>query len=153
LKLKTSSYGNSEVKKNAVIHSNDPTKPKVTLTISGKVEKFADLHPRYVRLTGHVGDRLAVPVSIVPTSKYPFKITDVTAKRGSAIKFSLSEKNTNEGGGYVLLVENTRNQKGRYVDVLTLTTDSSIQPRMSVRVYGNIMAPATGQQKLKKSKQ
>jgi len=149
LKLKTSSYGNSDVKKNAVVHSNDPSNPKVTLTIFGKVEKFVDLNPRYVRLTGRIGDKITVPVTIVPTAKYPFKISDVKARTGTAIKYSLSERTQAEGGGYNLLVENTRNQKGRYVDVLTLSTDSDIQPQLMVRVYGNIMAPAANQPKKK----
>jgi len=149
LKLKTSSYGNSDVKKKAIIHSNDPDKPKVTLTIFGKVEKFVDLKPRYVRLTGRIGDKISVPVTIVPTSKYPFKIKDVKARTGKAIKYSLSERSQAEGGGYNLLVENTRTEKGRYVDVLTLSTDSDIQPQLLVRVYGNIMAPATNKSQKK----
>ena len=106
-----------------------------------------DLNPRYVRLTGRIGDKIAVPVTIVPTSKYPFKIKEVTARTGTAIKYSLAERSQAEGGGYNLLVENTRSVKGRYVDVLTLSTDSDIQPQLLVRVYGNILAPATTQPK------
>ena len=137
------------MKKNAVIHSNDPANPKVTLTIFGQVEKFVDLNPRYVRLTGRIGDKIAVPVTIVPTSKYPFKIRKVAARTGTAIKYSLAERSQAEGGGYNLLVENIRKEKGRYVDVLTLSTDSDIQPQLLVRVYGNIMAPAKSQPKKK----
>ncbi len=123
------------------------------MTIFGKVEKFVDLSPRYIRLTGRIGDKIAVPVTIVPTSKYPFKIKDIKARTGTAIKYSLSERTQAEGGGYSLLVANTRNEKGRYVDVLTLSTDSDIQPQLTLRVYGNIIAPATTQPKKKKSTQ
>ena len=117
------------------------------------MEKFVDLNPRYVRLTGRIGDKIAVPVTIVPTSKFPFKIKEVNAKTGTAIKYSLVERAREEGGGYELLVENIRKEKGRYTDVLTLSTDSEIQPRLLVRVYGNIMTPATTQPVKKKSAQ
>ena len=110
-----------------------------------------DLSPRYIRLTGRIGDKITVPVTIVPTSKYPFKIKDVKARTGTAIKYSLSERSQAEGGGYSLLVENTRNVKGRYVDVLTLSTDSDIQPQLTLRVYGNILASAESQSKKKSS--
>ncbi len=108
-----------------------------------------DLNPRYVRLTGRIGDKIAVPVIIVPTSKYPFKIKEVTARTGNAIKYALTERSQAEGGGYNLLVENTRTEKGRYADVLTLSTDSDIQPQLLVRVYGNIIDPAKAKPKKK----
>ena len=108
-----------------------------------------DLKPRYVRLTGRIGDKIAVPVTIVPTPKYPFKIKEVTARTGTAIKYSLAVRSQEEGGGYNLLVENIRQKTGRYVDVLTLSTDSNIQPQLLVRVYGNILAPASAQSQKK----
>jgi len=113
------------------------------------VEKFVNLKPKYARLIGYIGDQISVPITIVPTSKYPFKIKDVTARSGTAIKYSLTERSANEGGGYTLYVENIKNEKGRYVDVLTVTTDSSIQPRISLRVYGNILTPETNRIKPK----
>ena len=92
LKLGTSSYGGKDVKKTAIIHSNDPANPKFTLTISGHVEKFVDLEPRYVRLTGYSGSQISVPVTIVPTAKYPFKVIDVAPRDGSFIKYTLTER-------------------------------------------------------------
>jgi len=98
-----------------------------------------DLKPRYVRLTGYVGDQVSVPVTILPTSKYPFKITGVSTRGGTAIRHTLTERPASQGGGYTLLVENKKAEKGRYMDILTLTTDSDIQPRLTIRVYGNIL--------------
>jgi hypothetical protein len=141
LKLGTSSYGGNDVKKTATVHTNDPKTPKVTLTISGHVEKFVDLKPKYVRLTGYTGSKISVPVTIIPTDKYPFKITKVTARGGSDtfIKYTLKERTAEEGKGYTLLIENMKTEKGRYMDLLTLNTDSQIQPKINIRVYGNIM--------------
>ena len=141
MKLGTSSYGGSDVKKTAIVHTNDPANPKFTLTISGQVEKFVDLKPKYVRLTGYSGAQISVPVTIVPTDKYPFKITDVTSRSGTFIKYTLTERKANEGSGYTLLIENIKKEKGRYMDLLTLTTDSQIQPKITIRVYGNILEP------------
>jgi hypothetical protein len=141
LKLGTSSYGGNDVKKTATVHTNDPSNPKFTLTISGHVEMFVDLKPKYVRLTGYSGSQISMPVTIVPTAKYPFKITDVTPRGGDFITYTLSERKASEGSGYTLLIENLKAEKGRYMDILTLTTDSQIQPKITIRVYGNILEP------------
>jgi hypothetical protein len=141
LKLRTSGYNGSNVKKTAIIHTNDPDNPKFTLTIAGYVEKFVDLNPKHVRLTGYSGTQISVPVTIAPTEKYPFKIVNVTSKSDIFIKYTLTERKLEEGSGYTLLIENLKTDKGRYMDILTLTTDSQIQPKITIRVYGNIMAP------------
>ena len=109
------------------------------MTISGQVEKFVDLKPKYIRLTGYSGTQIAVPVTITPTAKYPFKIIEITARDDSFIKYTLSEGKSSQGNAYTLLIENTKADKGRYKDILTLTTDSKIQPRITIRVYGNIL--------------
>ena len=145
MKLGTGSYGGKALKKTAIIHTNDPTNPKFTLTISGQVEKFVDLKPKYIRLTGYSGTQIAVPVTITPTAKYPFKIIEITARDDSFIKYTLTEGKSSEGNAYTLLIENTKADKGRYMDILTLTTDSKIQPRITIRVYGNILEPKKNQ--------
>lgn len=141
MKLRTGSYGGSALKKTAIIHTNDPANPKFTLTISGQVEKFVDLKPKYVRLTGYSGTRISVPVTIAPTAKYPFNIIGITARSGTFIKYTLTERTPDQGNAYTLLIENTKADKGRYMDILTLTTDSQIQSKILIRVYGNIMEP------------
>ncbi len=139
MKLGTGGYNGKHVNKTAIIHSNDPLNPSFTLTISGQVEKFVDLEPKYVRLTGYSGAPISVPVSITPTAKYPFKIIDVTARGGNLIKYTLTERKSDQVSTYTLLIENLKTDKGRYTDLLTLTTDSQIQPSITIRVYGNIL--------------
>ncbi len=39
---------------------------------------------------------------------------------------------------YVLIVENLKNDKGRYFDTIKLTTDSKIRPEIKIYVYGYI---------------
>lgn len=141
MRLRTGGYNGKDVKKTAVIHTNDPANPQFTLTISGHVEKFVDLEPKYVRLTGPAGTPISVPVSIIPTAKYPFKIVDVTSRSDTFVRYTLTERKPAQGGGYTLTIENMKTDKGRYSDVLTLTTDSRIQPKIDIRVYGNILEP------------
>lgn len=66
--------------------------------------------------------------------------------KGRDIEFSLSEKAFPEGDGYELLVKNQKTDPGRYQDVLSLKTDSAVQPVIKVSVYGNISKPDTGQE-------
>jgi hypothetical protein len=152
LKLGTGSYGGADVKKTATVHTNDPKTPTGTLTIAGHVDSFVELKPKYVRLTGYSGAKISVPVTIIPSEKYPFKITEVTARGGTStfVKYTLTERKANEGKGYTLLIENMKKEKGRYMDLLTLKTDSQIQPKINIRVYGNILE-AQDSQKTSKS--
>jgi len=110
------------------------------------VEKFVDLKPKHVRLTGYSGTRISVPVTIAPTAKYPFNIIDITARSGTFIKYTLTERTPGQGNAYTLLIENMKTDKGRYMDLLTLTTDSQIQSKILIRVYGNIMEPKKNQE-------
>ena len=108
------------------------------LTISGSVDKFVTIKPNRVKLRGIAGDEIKRKVTITPEKKYPFKILKVTAKDGKDIHFQLSEEKGEKGPIYALLIENKRLQQGRYFDMITLETDSKIQPKLSIRVYGDL---------------
>ncbi len=108
------------------------------LTISGNVDKFVTIRPKRVKLRGIAGDEIKSKVTITPRKKYPFKIVKVSAKDGKDIRFELSEEKGEKGPVYALLIENKRSQKGRYFDMITLETDSNIQPKLSIRVYGDL---------------
>lgn len=139
--MRTSGYGGRKITKTIRVYTNEPGDPNHKLTLSGEVEKFAEIVPRgMVRLVGRQGSDIKKTVTIVPEKKYDFKIDGVTAKRGKDITFSLSEKKSMGDGkdGYVLTVENLRTNVGRYFDTLTLSTTSKIQPKISIRVYGDI---------------
>jgi hypothetical protein len=124
--------------KTATVYTNDLHQPRVRLQISGNVEKFADIRPAYVRLTGTVGQPIKVPVTIIPEEKYPFKILNVQATQGTHIRFELVERPAAQGKGYTLVVENLKKDKGRYHDIIRLKTDSQIKPEISIRIFGYI---------------
>jgi hypothetical protein len=109
------------------------------LSISGNVDRFAAIAPRQVRLRGFVGEPIKEKVTIIPEEKYPFKILKAQARDGRDIRFQLEEVNKEKRLQYALIVENQRDQTGRYFDVITLETDSAIKPRLDIRVYGDLM--------------
>ncbi|MGD9213102.1 MAG: hypothetical protein PVI90_20135 [Desulfobacteraceae bacterium] len=121
-----------------MVSTNDPKQPKVNLNISGKVNKFAEINPKYVRLTGDVGEKIALDVTIVPEPEYTFKIKKVKAKKNEFINFSLVEPTEKNPNKYLLHVENTKPDVGRYADSIQLITDSKIQPVITIGVYGYI---------------
>ena len=108
------------------------------LTISGSVDKFVTIRPQRVRLQGVAGEEIKRKVTIIPQKKYPFKIVKVSAQNGKEIRFELSEEKGERGLIYALLIKNLRAQAGRYFDTITLETDSKIQPKLNIRVYGDL---------------
>ncbi len=124
--------------KNVTVMTNDPVKPRLNLTIAGKVENIVTISPQRVRFSGAVGQLLNASVNIIPEKKYPFKIIEAKAKKGEHIVISIREEKTPEGAGYVLTVENLKKDKGRYVDTILLKTTSKIQPTIKIPVSGNI---------------
>ena len=126
------------LRKHATLFTNDEQNPRLKLTISGNVDKFVTIHPSRVKLRGIAGEDIKRKVTITPQKKYPFKIVKVSAKDGKDIRFELSEEKGQKGPVYALLIENKRSQKGRYFDMITLETDSDIQPKLSIRVYGDL---------------
>ena len=126
------------MKKSAEVFTNDQQRPRLSLTISGDVEKFVTIKPRQVNLRGTEGDSIKGSVTIVPEKKYPFKIISSRAKNGKLIKFDVKEKQGPDGIQYVLNVENLKTDAGRYFDIITLKTDSKFKSELNVRVYGNL---------------
>ena len=102
-------------------------------------------------MTGPVGVPLMASVNIIPEKEYLFKILKVAAKTGKFIDFELKETSKDTDLSYMLIVKNKKNGPGRYYDVLTLKTDSKIQPEIDIRVYGNIL-DQDSEKKLKKKK-
>jgi len=120
------------------VYTNDPKQPKSSLVIAGSVEKFAAIDPPTVSLRGFVGDSITKSVSIIPAQKYAFKITNARAQNGRNIKFRLDEVKSADLTEYSLIVENLKQEEGRYTDLIILETDSEINPKLNLRVYGDL---------------
>lgn len=128
------------MKKTAGVYTNDKSRPRQDLVISGPVEKFATIRPQHVSLRGYAGDSIKGMVTIIPEKKYPFKILDARAQNGKNINIQLDEVKKSSGRAYELKVENLRQKTGRYYDTIILKTDSKVRPELKVRVYGYLRA-------------
>jgi len=124
------------MKKTAGVYTNDKSRPRQDLIVSGPVESFATIRPQHVSLRGYAGDSIKGVVTIVPEKKYPFKILDARAQDGKNINIQLDEVKKSSGGSYELKVENLSQKAGRYYDTIVLKTDSKVRPVLNVRVYG-----------------
>jgi hypothetical protein len=147
LKFNTNGYGGRRVRESARIKTNDPDKPWLNIAVTGLVENFVDINPPRLSLRGPVGVPLKAKVIIEPKEKYPFKITGSRARQGKYQQFELSEQIQADKLQYVLAVENTRQTKGRYADIIYLDTDSRIKPRIQISVVGYLYEPKKSQKK------
>lgn len=102
------------------------------------MEKFAEIRPERISLSGSAAQPLFAEVEVIPRKDHPFSIRKVKAKSGEFIKYETNEKNVDGQKRYIIRVENTRAQAGRYVDTLLIQTDSTIRPTIPIYVIGMI---------------
>jgi hypothetical protein len=121
------------------IFTNDPTNPKLQVSVQGAVEKFANIIPNKVRLSGKANDAITAVVQIVPLPKYPFKIIKHEVKEGLHMRYKFEEKTENGTTTYLISIENTKKDPGLYKDVILLKTDSAVRPEIQIPVTGNIL--------------
>ncbi|MBL7181106.1 MAG: hypothetical protein ISS65_13010 [Desulfobacterales bacterium] len=141
IKVATSGYGGRNVNKNITVTTNDQKNRQLKLTIGGHVENFVTITPNRVNLMGYAGQPLKAVVKIVPEQKYPFKITGTEAAGQQNISYILEQAEPGKDTGYILTVENSKKEKGRYYEVISLKTDSQIKPLIKIGVYGTIIEP------------
>jgi len=137
--VQTSGYGGRRLQKNVTVHTDDKEHPRLNFTISGNVEKFVNINPKRVYLRGFSGTQIKTSVSIIPVEKYPFKIIEAKAINGKYISYKIEEDVSSKANAYILTIENEKKEKGSYFDTIDLKTDSTIQPLLKIRIYGNIL--------------
>ncbi len=119
--------------------TNDKNNPRITLTISGQVDKFVTITPsNRVSLNGTAGQKITSAVTIIPEPNYQFKIIESRAVKGTDIAFKLEEVKKENRSEYVVTVENMKKESGKYFDTVMLKTDSKVQQEIKISVYGNI---------------
>ncbi|MBF0228211.1 MAG: hypothetical protein HQK63_01240 [Desulfamplus sp.] len=144
IKVNTKGYGGRKLMKTITVITNDSKTPESNISVSGNVEKFADITPSVVRFNGKIGEELKTVVKVVPESKFPFLVLKVRSQEEKAknIKYELKEDKAASGNKeYSITVENLKKDAGFYYDVLILETDSKIQPEIKINVMGRIIDP------------
>lgn len=139
MKVSTKGYGGKEVKETVHIQTNDKQRPGLSVTVMGFVEKFADITPPRAMMTGAVGTPVKAQIKIIPRDQLPFKIINTRARYGKSMKFHLEEVKETEKVSYLLNIENIKEDKGRYNDMIYLQTDNPKVPEIQIHVMGNIL--------------
>jgi hypothetical protein len=120
------------------LRTNDPKHPVLTLTLSGKVEKFMEMRPAQARLEGLAGVPLSVEIEILQNKEYPFKILGIETKRTDSIRAEVVAPCDSVTQRCILRVENLRTAKGRYAETITVRTDNGAKPSFPIPVVGII---------------
>ncbi len=85
-----------KTQKRAVVHTNDPAKPKIILTFGGTASPLAKLSPLFPAMRGLLGGKPAhMTVTITPASDIPIESLKLTSK-SSRLKVRVQEKKENE---------------------------------------------------------
>jgi hypothetical protein len=135
----TDGYSEKPLFQTVDIYTNDPANPKLEVSVQGTVEKFADITPQKVRLSGKLNNPITSEVRIIPLPKYPFKILKHEVKEGLNMSYKFEEKTENGTTTYLISIENTKKDPGLYKDVILLKTDSAVRPEIQIPVTGNIL--------------
>lgn len=155
IEVNTHDRGGTKLHKRFVVTTNDPTKQRIELQVTGTVLAFVSITPRYIRLIGSQDKKLSSTVSIIPQKEYPFKIKEFEAKEGTNVRVELKPAKNKEGmPGYELTVTNTKTEPGYYRDRIIIQTDLKEKPTITIPVNGRILAKKStsgGHEKQKKS--
>jgi len=136
VKFHSDGYGGRMTRQVVKVETNDPLRTWLELSVSGEVREFASVLPRYVTLTGKAGAEVGKTITILPMQ--PFTVRGVRAQEGKNIRVSVSEKSSGGRKSYVITVENTMNRPGRYRDTIIVETDSTVKPKITIGVTGEI---------------
>lgn len=118
--------------------TNDPRRPDLRLTLSGRVEKFAAVEPRFVYFRGEAEDVEPVELEVTPNSIAGFRITGVVADKPHLFSAELVEPCSEENSPCRIRVINRRTDAGKYIGVIHIKTDSRIQPSFAIVVRANL---------------
>ena len=113
--------------------------PGLSVTVTGFVEKILEIKPKLAMLVGKAGEPIEKQIRITPLARSPFKILSTRARDGKFIKLHLEEVKSPENASYLLKIENVKQEKGRYDDMIYLETDNPKVPEIKIPVMGNII--------------
>lgn len=134
----TAGYGGKSLTKTIQVYTSDPIQKVISLKVTGGVEKTVVIEPNVVRLTGKAQTEITAVVKVFPMEKYPFTIKNISVKNKDALGVILHPP-VDGNPAWEIMVTNKQSRPGRYFDMITLVTDSSLQPELRINVFGNIL--------------
>ena len=122
------------MKKVTLVKTDDPEKPKLTLTVTGAVIKVVQIEPRSIHLKGNPGDVLETIVKVTPLEKYKFSILGIEQQANTKIKASLIAPKKDEQS-WQIKVNVSSDKPEQLYDKFVLKTDSKYRPSIVIRAY------------------
>lgn len=120
----------------ARVFSNDPKIPQLTIGMKGKVWTPIHVHPKYISLTGTLGDKIGTVVRLKGQKEGPLTLKIASVSIPDKVDVELKE--TEKGRTWELEVDNKVSQQTNYTGQVKLTTNYSEKPELVIRVSGNI---------------
>lgn len=137
-----SSHFQGRIYKTAVVVSNDPQKPRITLSLKGTIKSIINLKPsRVVSFRGQAG-HIAPQTIDITSDAGPFHIEKLKSNLDQDITYQL--KTIQDGHHYQLTVTNKAGV-GNYGGAIQMATDMAKKPEISVLVFGNIQGEVSVQ--------
>lgn len=123
------------IKKTAVVMTNDPQDPKLLLTMQGTVKTLIDFSPSSAVSFRGMSHNLTESIVDMTAVSQPFNIQKVETNLEGKISYEIEK--VEEGKHYRLKVRNLV-QKGNYNGFLRVFTDLAQKPQFLIRVNGFI---------------
>jgi hypothetical protein len=134
LKINLRGY-HGNVRKSAVIYSNDPRNPRARITLKGRVRPIIRVEPANVVFRGFPEDLQEKSLELTAEER-AFNISEVASRLEGKIAYEV--ETLEDGRRYRLKVRNLQKEPGRYSGVIGIQTDHPQKPRIAVRVTGFI---------------
>ena len=129
LTLNTAGF-QGDLQKTAVVQTNDPKNPRITLSLSASVSLAVEIQPMAVLMEGSATDELVRTVTIRAREPQPLVLRPVQATHPDKIAYEL--KTVEEGRVYELVIRNLSRQRDRYAGQITLETNYPHKPQLQV---------------------
>lgn len=131
-----SSHFQGRIHKSAVVFSNDPQKPRITLSLKGTIKSAISMQPSgVVSFRGPAGEIPSQTIDITSNAG-PFHIKKLESNLDKDISYQI--KTIKEGQHYQLTVANKAGP-GNYGGSIKINTDLAKKPVVTVLVFGNIL--------------
>jgi biopolymer transport protein ExbD len=135
LKLKTKGYRDT-IRKSAIVYSNDPEQPQITLTVEARFRTPISVEPKAILLHGFKEDDITEVVTIRAKENKPLKLEPLRLSISDKVAYEL--KTIEEGRVYQVILRNIIKKSGIYNGTLVLKTNYPERPEIPIIFIGYI---------------
>lgn len=124
VEIKTIGDGGETLKAILKIRTNSKETPVLSADISGFIQQIADIVPERILLRGKSNEKIITSIIITQKNNFPFDIISISPKWGNEnVTAKLQRDNNTKIKQWILTVENLKQEKGSYWDVIYLETN------------------------------